>query len=1187
MGVPTFYRWLCNRYPLIVKEIKDAVNEETCLDDLDLTEPNINGEFDCLYLDMNGIIHPCCNPSGAEKPKDEAEMFTRVCDYIDRLYAMVRPRRLLYMAIDGVAPRAKMNQQRSRRYKTALEMEYSKRAYEIAQEEFCQIGYKCPEYIEKWDSNVITPGTPFMERLTLCLHAYIRRKFETDESWKSISVIFSDSNIPGEGEHKILEYIRCQRSNPDYDPNTRHVLYGSDADLIMLGLSTHEAHFYIIREAVRDFKVESPSLISMVYNAWIEKIKSLAPDEQMQGGNQGDAFGFISEKGPNTGKKLRIYSWWSDIEIVDLSMLREYLSFDFNEIREQIRYLESIPDDGLNARKRLTYDFERCIDDFVFLCFFIGNDFLPNLPVFSIYKGSLDQILGIYIRVLPRIGEYLTLEGNIIPSSIIQFFSYLRDLEYEIIMQDSRFNYRNSRSKGKVASHVLTEERHSSTIEQDQSSFHTSVQVSSASHESAATHQDVSNGPKEVKPGRPTLSISEIELLFGEDRASGTEAKGSEDLSNKSFGKKRRFDSMESYFQEHISKLVKYFSEVEDCDDGGSPGPGNAGGGTGAEEGCGMEGILVSTDNPESILRYRLNYYNSKFKASISLETGDESGYGGRTEEANSRVDQVKGHLNEVSDQVCIHYLRGLSWVLRYYYHGVPSWDWYYPYHYAPYVIDIVEAITNVNNNFKVKESLVGGFELGKPFTQFEQLMSVLPPKSGKICLPTEFYNMMIDANNPLIEFYPSKFKQDPNGNKQRWKWVALLPFIDQKVLLENVKPLEDKMDALSKYRNRLGCDILYTYKFSPIKGILERSNNSASNDDQSSIKISDMPIFGFIKNYLRPDLDIQCHDLVQVTAPITETCQDAHQSKEIIGKMLNDGGNKTQWTSILKSSFNHPISHINYLIGYFTVEQLEKKLIWEDPDQLGFQMFKIGFGSRTLPNSRPYSNYLSESDLNDPERKFKGFKANLSQKILFKLFNIWNLNIDFTQHIRRPPPFSTTSHHPPPEYRDNKPYTNKRFRDTQYYNGGDHHYQPDHRNDHRGYYYSSSDRAPPPHHYNETNTLGDRLYDNYYSKNRERIFDNSHGNPNHYQNNNNHYNNYLASSDHTYPLSGNYYAHQHLPRNEQHFQDHNLQSGMRVKPRPDSYGSKNNSRDFEHHQSYSHHNTQLPPHHAKRSRWH
>lgn len=90
-----------------------------------------------------------------------------------------------------------------------------------------------------------------MHRLSIALKNYLVERANNDEIWKGLTVIFSDAFVPGEGEHKIMDFIRSQRGQDGYNPNTRHCIYGADADLIMLGLSTHEAHFYVLREAVK------------------------------------------------------------------------------------------------------------------------------------------------------------------------------------------------------------------------------------------------------------------------------------------------------------------------------------------------------------------------------------------------------------------------------------------------------------------------------------------------------------------------------------------------------------------------------------------------------------------------------------------------------------------------------------------------------------------------------------------------------------------------------------------------------------------------------------------------------------------------------------------------------------------------------------------------------------------------
>merc|ERR1712130_784633 len=132
MGVPKFYRYISERYPCLSQVIKEHQIPE----------------FDNLYLDMNGIIHPCSHPNDDDPHFriTEEQIFRDIFHYIECLFRIIRPQKVFFMAVDGVAPRAKMNQQRSRRFRSAKESEENEKKAR-------QKGETLPTE-KKFDSNV-------------------------------------------------------------------------------------------------------------------------------------------------------------------------------------------------------------------------------------------------------------------------------------------------------------------------------------------------------------------------------------------------------------------------------------------------------------------------------------------------------------------------------------------------------------------------------------------------------------------------------------------------------------------------------------------------------------------------------------------------------------------------------------------------------------------------------------------------------------------------------------------------------------------------------------------------------------------------------------------------------------------------------------------------------------------------
>ncbi|GAO19521.1 hypothetical protein UVI_02040640 [Ustilaginoidea virens] len=671
---------------------------------------------------MNGIIHNCTHKDAGEDVSfrlSEEEMFIRIFNYIEHLFGKIKPKQLFFMAIDGVAPRAKMNQQRARRFRTALDAEK-------AREKAIKEGVELPKE-DPFDSNCITPGTEFMAKLSQQLRYFVNKKVSEDADWQGCEIVLSGHEVPGEGEHKIMEYIRNAKAQPNYNQNVRHCLYGLDADLIMLGLLSHDPHFCLLREEV--------------------------------------TFGRASK---TKSKELEHQNFY----LLHLCIVREYLEMEFQELQRE-------------GTLDFPYDLERIIDDFILMAFFVGNDFLPNLPGLHINEGALANMFKIYKAVLPNCDGYINENGVINMSRLDKLLSELSKLElasFENDVSDEKWFASKQMEKKLEAKHAA--------------------------------------GNKNAKTGQLVITSAQRDLW--KQKVRPYVSKRSDEPLNLGYGLKaadRRF------VQDIADAMHLDWSTQEDEEANrhlilafpARPGGQNDDDDEEEEEGnLAAYRVIKLYDNamvvdatPEDAQRHYEKLYQDKYagwKTKYYLQKFPEW--------APERYGKEQANL-------CENYVQGLQWVLFYYYKGIASWPWFYAYHYAPLISDVTKGL---GANLK--------FTKGQPFKPYEQLMGVLPDRSKKI-VPKIYHDLMTNPNSPIIDFYPRDFTLDMNGKKMDWEAVVKIPFIDEKRLLDAMATKNDLLEPDEKARNGFGVPLKFTYSPevnftypSPLPGIFPEIQN-------------------------------------------------------------------------------------------------------------------------------------------------------------------------------------------------------------------------------------------------------------------------------------------------------------------------------------------------------------------------
>ena len=772
MGIPKFAYFISRRYPLMVKKIKEKVDVP---------------EIDNFYLDLNSVIHNVSHGNSiliSCQNRSYEDIYDDVCDTIDKLFQIIKPKGLLMISVDGVAPRTKMNQQRIRRYRKNTNLTF---------EELEIIKEKGLDMNNQFNSDAISAGTKFMFDLTSHLKDFILKKKKKDSDWAKIEIILTGADVPGEGEHKILEYIRNFKSSDKYKENVRHCIYGLDADLVMLALISHEPNIVLLRE-----------------DTILQKKKQKLLKQKG-----------IELRTDTDNKNEEPYEFFL------ISVLREYLELEFYDIKSKIKF---------------EFNMERIIDDFIFLCFFIGNDFLPNLYSFAIETGAMDYLFEFYKDCITELDGYITDQGKIDFSRAKKIFNLLAKKELHSLdlllfnVKDSAKRNKEKRleqqkeqvkllkklkikekkqklieslnNKTPEEQKIFKKNKRKKEIENIKNIFSKINEKLKKNYVFEEEYNKYREDPKHFEERKmKIITQATVDLFAGDDDEEEEESKKKKKFKikkniNEELEKKLEEQkenelykppkiklTVNSTIKDTLCEALKYDKYLKDENYCSDYNPEDISDSDVSDVDI-KEIMKEVSKNMETITKAsecdKAEDINQQFNENLVkyyIKNADQAKEFYYKEKLN--IDIAKPEGQEEKNKMFNLYLQGLQWVLLYYYQGVKSWRWYYPYSYAPMISDFVNIDYNYDNLDKIFEN-----DKSEPYSPFQSLLFILP-KSSFDLLPPCYKNFPEQAP----EYFPENVDIDYNGKHTPWEAVVLLPFLDEKKVLD----LEKKDRNLTK----------------------------------------------------------------------------------------------------------------------------------------------------------------------------------------------------------------------------------------------------------------------------------------------------------------------------------------------------------------------------------------------------